>query len=218
MRGLPVSPQLATISRMRSRPAPCSAIMDSRSSFANARVCGSLHDSTCSMRLAIRSILSFNCGSGCIGSRPTEGSGSKLFQNQPPPLDRYFFTFPSLRSSKSRMCSEYRRVVRLEHLAIAEIHVHATRQARIETADRSHNVDALEFVRAVFLKDRCVLHSIFVGSGSAVNIARVGVPRSRRIGMIVRDFSIANHHVMRQHSADRLVEPASDSLFGNLEI
>ena len=36
--------------------------------------------------------------------------------------------------------------------------------------------------------------------------------------MIVGDLVIANHHVMRQHSANRLVEAASYRFFGNLEV
>ena len=28
--------------------------------------------------------------------------------------------------------------------------------------------------------------------------------------MIIRDFAVANHHMMRQHTADRFVEAAAD--------
>ena len=111
-----------------------------------------------------------------------------------------------------------RRGVHLfEDFAIAQIHVDAARQARIETSHGAHDVDALEIIWAVFLEDRRVLHGVFVGSRCAVDVARVGVPRRGRIRMVIGDFSAANDHVMRKHSADRFVESAADRFVGNLE-
>ena len=108
--------------------------------------------------------------------------------------------------------------MRLQHFAVAQVHVHAARQTWIEASHRAHDVDALEFVRAVFLEDRRVLHRILVGPGRAVDIARIRVPRRGRIGMIVGDLAIADDDVMREHTAHRLVEAAADGFFGNLEV
>ena len=36
--------------------------------------------------------------------------------------------------------------------------------------------------------------------------------------MVICDLAVANHHVMRKHAADRLVEAATDRLFRNLEV
>ena len=88
------------------------------------------------------------------------------------------------------------RMVRLKNFPIAEIHVHTTRQAGIETADRAHDVDAFEFVRAVFFEDRRVLHRIFVGARRAVNVSGICVPGRRRIRMIVGNLMVLNHDVM----------------------
>ena len=84
----------------------------------------------------------------------------------------------------------------LQDLAVAEIHVDAAGQTGIEAAHRAHDIDALEFVRTVLLKDRRVLHRVFVRSRRAVNIARIRVPRRRRIRMVVGDLAVANDHVM----------------------
>ena len=70
----------------------------------------------------------------------------------------------------------------------------------------------------VLLEDRRVLDRVFVGAGRAVDVARVGVPRRWRIGMIVGDLALADHDVVRQHAANRLMEAAADRLVGNLEI
>ena len=85
---------------------------------------------------------------------------------------------------------EHRRVMCLQDLTVAEIHVDAAWQARIEAAHRAHDVDALEFFGAVLLEDGRVLHGIFVGTGRAVDIARIGIPRRGRIGMVVGDLVI----------------------------
>src|SRR5215813_10937614 len=96
--------------------------------------------------------------------------------------------------------------------------MHAARQAWIEAAHGSHDVYALEIVRPVLLEDRCALHSVFIWPRRAVEIARTGVPRRRRIRMIVGDFAVADHDVMREHAAHRFVEAAADGLLRDSEI
>src|SRR5437879_1885498 len=95
---------------------------------------------------------------------------------------------------------------RLEYLAAAQIHVHTARQARIETAHRSHNVDSLEVSRSVLFEDRCVLDGILVRTRRAVHVARASVPGSRRVRMVVGDLAVANNHMVRQHTAYRFME------------
>src|ERR1700739_2114925 len=90
-----------------------------------------------------------------------------------------------VRPETSGVLSKHRRVVSFEHFPVAEVHVDAARQAGVETPDRTHDVYALEFVRAIFFKDRRVLHRVLVRPGRSVNVARVRVPRGRRIGMII---------------------------------
>ena len=106
----------------------------------------------------------------------------------------------------------------LELLAAAEVHVHAARQARVEAAHRAHDVDALEVLAVVLLEDRLPLHGVLVGPGRAVGVARVGVPRGRRVGVVVGDLAVADHHVVREHAAHRLGEAAADALVGHLEL
>src|ERR1700685_4368210 len=57
--------------------------------------------------------------------------------------------------------TKHGRMVRLKYLTVAEVHVHAARQAGIKTANRAHAVDTLELVGAILLKDRCALNRIF---------------------------------------------------------
>src|ERR1700723_3745725 len=109
-------------------------------------------------------------------------------------------------------------MVSLQRLAITEIHVHATRQARVEATYRSHDVDPFELVWAVVLEDRRVLHRVFIGPGRSVNIAWVRVPRGRRIRMVICNFAVANNYVMREHSAHRLVEATSDGILRHFEV
>src|SRR5579862_7786011 len=83
--------------------------------------------------------------------------------------------------------AERRRVMLLHDLAVAQIHVDAAGQARVEAAYRAHDVDALEVVAAVFLEDRRPLDRVLVRAGRAVDIARAGVPGRRRVGVVVGD-------------------------------
>ena len=62
-----------------------------------------------------------------------------------------------------------RRVQLLQHLALAEVHVHPARQARVEAAHRPHDVDALEMLPVVLLEDRRVDDRVLVGPGRAVD-------------------------------------------------
>ena len=76
---------------------------------------------------------------------------------------------------------------------------------------------ALEVLRSVLLEDRRVLHGVLVGPGSPVDVARARVPRGRRVGLVVRDLALADHHVMREHAARGLVEAAADRALRDLE-
>src|ERR1700719_1840225 len=109
-------------------------------------------------------------------------------------------------------------MVSLQRLTITEIHVHTTRQARVEAPDRSHDVDAFEFVGTVILKDRRVLHRIFIRSGRSVNIAWICVPRGRWIRMVICNFAVTNNYVMREHSANRFVEATSYGVLWHFEV
>src|SRR4029077_20981670 len=90
---------------------------------------------------------------------------------------------------------EHRRVPCLQDLSVTQVHMHTTGQARIETAYRAYDIDTLEFIGNVFLEDRRVLHRILVRTRRPVNVARVGVPGSRRIRMVIGDLAFANYHV-----------------------
>src|SRR4051812_39194470 len=107
-------------------------------------------------------------------------------------------------------------MARLQDLTLAEIHVNAAGQAWIETAHRAHDVNTLEVFGTVLLEDWRVLHSILVRPWSSMVIARARIPRRRRIRMIIGDLAIANHDVVRQNSADSLVESTADRVFRNL--
>jgi len=78
--------------------------------------------------------------------------------------------------------------MRLQHFAVAQVHVYAAGQAGIEAANRAHNIDAFEILRPIFFEDRRVLHRVFIRTRRAINIARVGIPGRRRIRMIVGDL------------------------------
>src|SRR5450432_2901714 len=83
-------------------------------------------------------------------------------------------------SAMSRLKTKHRGMVRFEHLAVPQIHVHAARQTRVKTPYRAHYIDSLELVRAIFLEDRRVLHRVFVRTRSAIDVPRIGIPGSRR--------------------------------------
>src|ERR1700730_17602368 len=95
--------------------------------------------------------------------------------------------------------------------------MHAARQTRIKASHRAHDVNALEFLRPVFFEDGSVLYRILVRPRSAVNVAWIRVPGCRRVGMVVCDLALADHRVMREHAAYRLVEAATNGLLRNLE-
>src|SRR5215471_14842072 len=96
--------------------------------------------------------------------------------------------------------------------------MNAAGQTRIETAHGAHDVYALEIFGAVLLEDRRILHGILVGSRSTVNITRVGVPRRRRIWVIISDFTITNNDMVREYAAHGFVETAADCFFRHLEL
>src|SRR6185312_5180897 len=113
-------------------------------------------------------------------------------------------------SVSSAVVAEERRVVRLQHLPVAEIHVDAAWEAWIEAPNRAHDVDPLEALRAVLLEDRRILYRVLVGAWRPVHVAYAAVPRRRRIRVIVGDLALPDHDVMRQHAAHRPVEAAGD--------
>src|ERR1700682_6295090 len=93
-------------------------------------------------------------------------------------------------------------MMRLQHFAVPQIHVHAARQTRIKTPHRAHDINSLELVRTVFLKDRSVLHRVLIWTRSAVNVAWIGIPGGRRIRVVVGDLAFFDHHVMREHATN----------------
>src|SRR4051794_36970835 len=88
-----------------------------------------------------------------------------------------------------------------EQLALAQIHVDAARQAGVEAANGSHDVNALEIIRAILLEDGRVLHSVLVRAGRAVAVARAGVPGRWRIRMVVGHLAVFDHQMVREHAA-----------------
>src|SRR5262249_37668981 len=70
---------------------------------------------------------------------------------------------------------------------------------------------------SVLLKNRRVLHRVFVRSRRSIDVTRVGVPRRWCIGMIVGDLAVSNHHVMRKHAPHRLGKATADGVLGYLE-
>src|SRR5438046_2191392 len=86
--------------------------------------------------------------------------------------------------------AEHRRVPHLQLFARPQVHVHPAWQAGVEAPHRAHDIDPLERVLAVLLEDRRVLYRILVRAGRAQRIARAGVPRRRRIRVIVGDLAV----------------------------
>src|SRR5579885_3374931 len=125
--------------------------------------------------------------------RPT--SSSILALSSPSWLWRFTISHPGLRIRVLAQ-AENRRMPRLKDLSVAEIHVDAAGQARIETPHCAHDVNPLEIGRAVLFENRRVLHGIFVRSGRAVNVARRSIPWCWRIRMVIGDLAVANHHMM----------------------
>src|SRR5580698_6093335 len=109
-------------------------------------------------------------------------------------------------------------MMRLQHFSVPQIHMYAARQTRIEASYRAHNIDSLEPVRTVLFKDRGILHRILVRPRSAINVARIGIPGSWRIGMVVGDLAILDYHVMREHAAHGFVEAAANGILRDIKI
>src|SRR5579883_589826 len=106
----------------------------------------------------------------------------------------------------------------LKFFSVAQIHMHPAWQARIEAAHSAHNINPLKIVRAILFKDGRVLHGILVGSRGSIDIAHAAIPGSWGIRMVVRDLSVLNYHMVREHAADGLMETAADSILGHGEI
>src|SRR5678815_5531558 len=101
----------------------------------------------------------------------------------PDPLLKEYLAIPgyhphsvSHHGASSGLKTEHGRMMRLQHFAVPQIHVHTARQTRIEAPYRAHYIDSLELVRAIFLKDRSILHRILVRTWSAIDVARIGIP------------------------------------------
>ncbi len=106
----------------------------------------------------------------------------------------------------------------LKDLAAAVIHVHAAGEAWIEAPNRAHDVDTFELIPAVFLEDGSILYGIFIWTRCSIGIAGVGVPRRRRIRMIVGDLAFTDDHVMRKHAPNSLMKATADGVVGHGEI
>ena len=76
----------------------------------------------------------------------------------------------------------------------------------------------LKLLPIVLLEDRLTLDGVLVRARSSVAVAGVGVPRCRRIRVVVRDLAVPNHHVVAEHTANRLGEAATDGLVGHREL
>src|SRR5947209_2964505 len=96
--------------------------------------------------------------------------------------------------------------------------MHTTWQTRIKAANRSHDINTLEVVRAIIFKDWCVLHSVLIRTRRAIDVAYTAIPGRGRIGMVVGDLSVLDDHVMGKYTAYRLVEAAADGLLRHREI
>src|SRR5262249_21509999 len=94
-----------------------------------------------------------------------------------------------------RKLAEHRRMARLQRLAVAQIHVHAAWQARVEAAYGAHNIYAFEIVRPVLFEDRRALHRVLIRPRRSVDVTRAGVPRRRRVRVIIGDLSVTDHDV-----------------------
>src|SRR4051794_23501179 len=148
----------------------------------------------------------------------TSASGSASISSRRP-SSRATWSFDSRSSmAASVLRTEHRRVHLLQRLALAEIHVHAAGQARVEAADRAHDVDAPEVLLVVLLEDRLAHHRVLVWTRSPIAVRRTAVPGSQRVRVVVRDLAVADHHVVGEHAPDGLVEAAADALVGHVEV
>src|SRR5436853_7063296 len=105
-----------------------------------------------------------------------------------------------------------------EFFSFAQVHVDTTGQAGVKATDRPHDVDALEVLGTVLLEDRCVLHSIFVGSRGSIDVTYTAIPGRWWIGMIVRDLAILDDEMVGEYPTHGLVEAAADGLLRNSEV
>src|SRR5579875_211880 len=98
-------------------------------------------------------------------------------------------------------------------LSFAQVHVDAARQAGVEAAHCTHNIDALEVLRAVLLEDGGVLYGVLVRARSAIDITHAAVPGCWRIGMIIGNLAILDHQMMGKNATYCFVEAATNGLF-----
>ena len=116
------------------------------------------------------------------------------------------------------MQAKHWRVVRFQCFAISQVHVNTAGQAGVKTPHRAHDINAFELVWSVLLEDRSILYRVFVWTRRAVDVTRIGVPGRGRIWMLISNFSVANHNMMREHAANGFVEPAANRFFRHFEI
>src|SRR5436305_4035246 len=89
--------------------------------------------------------------------------------------------------------------------------MHTTGQAGIKAANCSHDINALEVVRAILFEDRRILHSIFIRARGAIDISYTAIPWGGWIRVVVRDLPIFDHHMMGKHTSYGLVESTTNS-------
>src|SRR5205807_9452820 len=109
-------------------------------------------------------------------------------------------------------------MTQLEHLASAEHHVHAAGQARVEAPHGAHDVDTLERLGSVLLEQRAALDGVLVRTGAAEAVARARFPARRRIREIIGDPAVADHYLMREQPAHRLVAATTHRFTASLEL
>ena len=76
----------------------------------------------------------------------------------------------------------------------------------------------LKFSGPILLEDGCVLHRVLVRPRSPVDVSGIGIPGSRRIGMIVRNFAVSDNDMVRKHAAHRFMEAASNRILRHPEV
>ncbi len=99
------------------------------------------------------------------------------------------------------MQAKHRGMVRFQCFAISQVHVNTAGQAGVKTPHRAHDINALELVWSVLLKNGSILYRVFVWTRRAVDVTRIRVPGRGRIWMIIGNFSVREspHDVRARH-------------------
>src|SRR5262245_51343176 len=90
--------------------------------------------------------------------------------------------------------------------------MHTAGQARVEAADRAHDVNPLKFFGRVLLEDRRALYGVLIWPQCPVGDTRTGVSLCRWIGWRVGNLVAADDVVVREHFSYGFVEGASAGL------